>query len=46
MNGTRHHHPKRHQQSSASKLQIYAFWTGLMSTVISLVHVIIIAMGK
>lgn len=31
---------------SASKLQLYAFWTGLTSTLISLMHVIIIALKK
>ncbi len=31
---------------SARRLQMYAFWTGLMSTLISLVHVVIIAFKK
>ena len=29
-----------------SKLQVYAFWTGFMSTLISLMQVIIIALKK
>lgn len=28
----------------ARNLQVYAFWTGFLSTVISLVHVIVIAL--
>lgn len=39
---------KRKHQSSSRKfvenLEIYAFWTGFMSTIISLVQVILIAM--
>jgi len=31
---------------SAGRLQLYAFWTGLLSTFISLFHVIIIALKK
>lgn len=34
------------KQSFANKLQVYAFWTGFMSTVISLCQVIIIALKK
>jgi hypothetical protein len=30
----------------AERLQLYAFWTGLTSTIISLSHVIIIAIKK
>lgn len=30
----------------AGRLQMYAFWTGLTSTFISLLHVIIIALKK
>jgi hypothetical protein len=31
------------KKSFAARLEVYAFWTGFMSTVISLVQVIIIA---
>lgn len=31
---------------SSRQLQMYAFWTGLTSTFISLLHVIIIALKK
>jgi len=31
---------------SSRKLQLYAFWTGFLSTLISLSHVIIIALKK
>ncbi len=44
-NGHMHHHPKR-QKFSAEKLQVYAFWTGLLSTVVSVIHVVIIATSK
>lgn len=30
----------------SERLQLYAFWTGFMSTVISLVHVILIAIKQ
>ncbi len=36
----------RKREHFAEKLEIYAFWTGLMSTVISLVQVVIIALKK
>jgi len=31
---------------SGRKLQLYAFWTGFLSTAISLFHVIIVALKK
>jgi len=34
---------KRTRRLNTKKLEVYAFWTGFMSTVISLVQVIIIA---
>lgn len=36
----------RRKQNFMGKLQIYAFWTGFMSTLISLCQVIIIALKK
>lgn len=36
----------RRKQSFVQKLQIYAFWTGFLSTLISLLQVIIIALKK
>jgi len=33
----------RQKNRHTKNLQVYVFWTGFMSTVISLVHVIIIA---
>jgi hypothetical protein len=36
----------RRMKYSATRLQMYAFWTGLTSTVISLMHVIIVALKK
>lgn len=38
--------PMRQKRGFAGKLHIYAFWTGFMSTLISLVQVIIIALKK
>lgn len=37
---------KHHGKRLAQNLEIYAFWTGFMSTIISLVQVIIIASKK
>lgn len=37
---------KKRKSFRAKNLQVYAFWTGFMSTIISLVHVIIIALKK
>ncbi len=34
------------RKMSAGRLQLYAFWTGCMSTLISLLHVLIIAFKK
>lgn len=31
---------------SSTRLQVYAFWTGFTSTIISLMHVIIVALKK
>lgn len=36
--------PMRRKQHFMDKLQLYAFWTGLFSTLISLCQVIIIAL--
>lgn len=36
----------RRKQNFMGKLQVYAFWTGFMSTLISLCQVIIIALKK
>lgn len=36
----------RRMKYSATKLQIYAFWTGFTSTIISLMHVIIVALKR
>ncbi|HEX8947203.1 MAG TPA: hypothetical protein VF829_03260 [Candidatus Paceibacterota bacterium] len=32
-----------HTGSSRSNLEVYAFWTGFASTIISLIHVLILA---
>jgi hypothetical protein len=36
----------RKKELSGGRLQIYAFWMGFMSTVISLIQVIVIALKK
>lgn len=36
----------RRKQNFMDRLQVYAFWTGFMSTLISLCQVIIIALKK
>lgn len=36
----------KRKRNFVDKLQIYAFWTGFMSTIISLCQVIIIALKK
>lgn len=35
-------HKKKHSKSEGG-LEVYAFWTGFVSTIISLLHVIIVA---
>jgi len=37
---------RKSRSNFMSKLQVYAFWTGFMSTLISLMQVIIIALKK
>lgn len=34
------------KSNRAERLQLYAFWTGFSSTLISLVHVLVVALKK
>ncbi|HRH55551.1 MAG TPA: hypothetical protein PK609_01670 [Candidatus Paceibacterota bacterium] len=36
-------HAKKHAKKKGLGLEVYAFWTGFASTIISLLHVIIVA---
>lgn len=38
--------PMRHKKSWKANLEIYAFWTGFLSTVISLLQVIVLTFKK
>jgi len=43
---TSSHRTRRHKKHSnfGAKLEVYAFWTGFISTIISLIQVMVIAM--